>query len=275
MLSFDHVSCRVAERYLLQDISLMVRPGEVVAIIGKNGAGKSTLLQVASGLRRPDQGRVSLDGELLHHICPKRLSMRRAMLTQETPMQARFTVEDVVAMGVQAYPLARRQKLVAMQLERVALSALAQRDITSLSGGERQRAHFARVLAQLDAGAEGSTPGLLLLDEPISAQDLARQGVVLDVAREHAQRGGSCLMVLHDLNWSAARSDRIVMLLDGGIYTQGAPEDVLTPQALKDVFGVTVPSVFTHCGTRKPFIIPHDFNNSVDFLGDDQSCILQ
>ncbi|WP_249110488.1 heme ABC transporter ATP-binding protein [Neokomagataea anthophila] len=261
MLCLKHVSCHVAERVLLNDISVTVSAGEIVAVVGKNGAGKSTLLKVASGLLRPAVGEVMLDGQCVYQLCAKELSKRRGMLMQETPMRASFTVEQVVGMGLMSCFLAQRIKIVDEQIARVGLTHLAQRDIMSLSGGERQRAHLARVLAQLKGGSEECNPGLLLLDEPIAAQDFSRQGLVFKLAKEHVSHGGGCLVVLHDLNWAAACADRIVMLLEGSIYAQGPPEDILTSKALLDVFDVKVTGVSTHCGTQKPFVIPHDLNS--------------
>ncbi|GEK99247.1 heme ABC transporter ATP-binding protein [Acidomonas methanolica] len=261
-LRFDHVSCHVGSRPLLDDISFEIAPGEAAAIIGPNGAGKSTLLRVASGLLAPGAGSVTLDGAPLRAMTPERLAARRAMLAQDCPLRARFTVAELAGMGVRGLPSPARDRLVAAQLRRVGLSAFARRDIMSLSGGERQRAHFARVLAQLDAGAQEGRPGLLLLDEPISAQDLAHQGRSLDLAREHVRRGGACLMVLHDLNWAASRADRIIVLKQGRIFAQGPPEAVLTPETLGAAFGVAAPHVRIHAETGRPFVIPHDLARS-------------
>jgi iron complex transport system ATP-binding protein len=111
----------------------------------------------------------------------------------------------------------------------------------ALSGGERQRAHLARVLAQLWAGAVAHGPGVLMLDEPTAAQDLAHQLAVLDAARDHARDGGTVIVVLHDLNLAARYADRFVVVHQGRIAADGAPAAVVTERLLGEVFRVALP----------------------------------
>ncbi|QDH24905.1 heme ABC transporter ATP-binding protein [Neokomagataea tanensis] len=274
-LKLQNVSYSTRGTALLDDVSFEIHPGEIVTIIGPNGAGKSTLLRVASGLLPASAGAVTLDSLPIDQLSPERLALRRAMLSQETSAQVRFTVEDIAGMSVHHLPRQRRLSLVAAQLQRVGLGAFAQREITSLSGGERQRAHLARVLVQLEAGLQHGQPGLLLLDEPISAQDPARQEQILELARDHTKRGGTCLIVLHDLNWAAACSDHIIVLNAGRIHLQGAACHVLTPEMLKDVFGLKSPRVRTHTATQRPFIIPHDVHFTAPHIGEKPPCTSQ
>ncbi|GBR70571.1 heme ABC transporter ATP-binding protein [Gluconobacter kanchanaburiensis] len=262
-LDIDAVSCRIGGRLLLDDISLRVPSGSLVAIVGPNGAGKSTLLRVASGLIPADAGRVMLDGVCLNDMTPERLATRRAMLAQDSPLRTRFPVRDLVRTGLRGIPAKEAEMLIAEVLRRVGMAEFVQRDVLSLSGGERQRVHLARVLAQLEAGARSDTPGLLLLDEPISAQDLARQALVLDIARSHVRRGGACLVVLHDLNWAASRADTVIVLAGGRICATGPPRAVLTPDMLAQTFTVAAPRVHLHDTTGRPFVVPHDITSAL------------
>lgn len=263
-LVLQDASWRVGRKTILHGCSLRFELGEVTAIVGPNGAGKSTLLRIASGLLLPSSGSVLLRNSKLESFAPDRLAAMRAMLTQDTILRARFTLRDLVVMGSRvSAPLLSgraRVRLAENLLGRVGLEHFADRDVMDLSGGERQRAHLARVLMQLEATVsdEGRTPGFLLLDEPISAQDPARQHLVLDLARAHARKGGGVVLVLHDLNWAVACADRIVVVNEGTIHAQGPPQDVLTDTLARTVFGLEEGRVRIHERTGKPYILPHD-----------------
>lgn len=263
-LSLHNVSWRAGGKTIVHAASYAFAAGQVTAIVGPNGAGKSTLLRLASGLLPAEVGAVRLNDVPITALSPAHLAGGRAMLTQDSPLRARFTLRDLVAMGGQvSAPLMRasaRLELAGLLLERVGLGAFSERDIMGLSGGERQRAHLARVMMQLEAAVHGTDrhPGFLLLDEPISAQDLSRQHLVLDLARAHARRGGGVVLVIHDLNWAAACADQIVVLHEGRIYAQGPPEHVLTNALASHVFGLEEGQVHKHAATGKPYILPHN-----------------
>lgn len=268
-LVLDRISVVQRGRAVLDAISLTVSPGELVALIGPNGAGKSTIMRAAAGLLRPCSGSVTLDGEGLAGLSPRALAARRAMLMQDQSMEARFSVRELAAFGVsdqlRSSDRGRLGDLVTRTLQDVGLDCLAERDITSLSGGERQRAHLARVLVQLRWHGD---EGYLLLDEPVSAQDIARQGQILSLARAHTGKGGpcpvsscrrgGCLAVLHDLNWASAFADRIVVIDGGRIHSDGPASAVMTSGMLADVFGLTDHVLGYHARTGRPFILPHD-----------------
>lgn len=261
-LSLDNARWVAGNRAIVNDASVAFSPGQVTAIVGPNGAGKSSLLRLASGLSPLSGGQVLLDGLPLSSFSPAALAGRRAMLMQDGVLNARFTVRQLVALGaaVSAGRLTHGQRAAVADavLDRVGLLAFAGRDVMSLSGGERQRAHLARVLTQLEAAATGAPLGFLLLDEPISAQDPARQDLILRIARTHADRGGGVVMVLHDLNWAAACADRIVVVHEGRIHAQGTPQAVLTGDLTREVFGLAAGCVRTHERTGKPYVLPHD-----------------
>lgn len=268
-LVLDEVTVATGGQIVLDRVSFAFSPGEMVALIGPNGAGKSTIMRVASGLQRPNTGRVTLDGQDLAQFPIPVLAARRAMLTQDHRFDARFSVKELACFGVAAQSgiqeRRRLQALVKDVLEEVGLSALVGRDVTTLSGGERQRAHLARVLVQL---RWHGNKGYLLLDEPVSAQDIARQGQILSLARAHTGKGGrlgevtgrqgACLAVLHDLNWAAAFADRIVVIHKGHVYDDGPATQIMTSRMLEDVFGLTGYVPGHHSGTGRPFILPHE-----------------
>ncbi|RIA46199.1 iron complex transport system ATP-binding protein [Hephaestia caeni] len=258
MIQIEQASLDVGCRTLLHGIDLTIRAGETTVLIGPNGAGKSSLVRLISGTMRPSFGRVLMDGVAVEKLGPRRLAQRRAVLAQSHEGGESFTVGELVRLGLRlavrrAPPLAQRA-LVDVALADVGLEGWGSRIVGTLSGGERQRVHFARVLVQLRAGADGGQPGALLLDEPIAAQDPAQQLRVLDVAQAHAAAGGTVLLVLHDLNWAARVATRIVALKDGYVIADGRPSAVLTGPLLAELFEVDL----VPCSTPadRPFVLP-------------------
>jgi iron complex transport system ATP-binding protein len=228
---------------LLDDVSLHVEAGEMVAVMGPNGAGKSTLLRNLAGELQPASGEVVLNGRRLRHWPRLLLARQRAVLPQHSPLSFGFTVTEVVAMGRAPHPGqgGRRDAAIVEAAMRAAdVSHLAGRRYPGLSGGERQRVHLARVLAQVWEEAEDG-PRFLLLDEPTSALDLAHQHQVLGIVRDMLARGGiGALVILHDLNLAAQYADRLVLLRDGRLAATGAPAEVLDPAVLEPVFGLSL-----------------------------------
>ncbi|MDQ0316913.1 heme ABC transporter ATP-binding protein [Amorphus orientalis] len=245
-------------RWLLRDVSVRAEAGQTVAVIGPNGAGKSTLMKALAGEFRPEEGRVLLDGADIAGMSRQALAQRRAVLPQASVLAFPFTVREVAALGISVpsfpIPRARREQLVDRALEAVELSDLAGSTFDILSGGEKQRAQLARVLCQLWACEGQGTVPALFLDEPTASQDLAHQLSVLEIARRHARQGGAVVAVLHDLNLTAAWADRIVVMQNGSLYSEGTPQEVLTERMLAEVFHVrltpgTVPD-------RTPYVLP-------------------
>ncbi|WP_025886170.1 ATP-binding cassette domain-containing protein [Asaia prunellae] len=258
-LALTDISVMYQGRFLLDKVSLSLSPGELVAVIGPNGAGKSTLMRVAAGLLTPCNGLVEINSLPLDRYTPRKLASVRAMLTQDQTLEARFSVRELARFGVpechRSEERERLAQLVGQTLDEVGLGRFIERDVTTLSGGERQRAHLSRVLVQLRWHGDN---GYLLLDEPVSAQDIAHQGLILSLARAHTGKGGACLAILHDLNWAAAFADRIVVLDKGRIYDSGPVGKVITSRMLFDVFGLSDTVLGHHHETGRPFLLPHD-----------------
>jgi iron complex transport system ATP-binding protein len=210
---------------IVDGVDLDVAGGEVVALVGENGAGKSTLLSALAGDVVPTAGVVRVGGASIHALPIGERARRRAVLPQAASGVPPFTAAEVVALGV---PAARASVDAAAYLARVGLAALAARPYPALSGGERQRVHLARVLAQLDRGAQ---PAALFLDEPTAAQDLRHQGVVGRVIREVARAGHAVVVVLHDLGHVRALADRALWMDRGRVVQLGAPVDVTAAYA--------------------------------------------
>ncbi len=231
------VSYAVNGKTLIDQVSLVSQPGEVLVIVGPNGAGKTTLLNLLTGDLRPDQGEVLLDGVALRQISNRAQARQRAVMRQRFSISFPFTAMEVVLMG--RYPHLQRQRECNDDVT-IARQALActqalpfeTRTFPTLSGGEQTLVSLARVLAQ-------TTP-ILLLDEPTAALDLRHQHAILRLARAVAAAGGSVLAILHDLNLAAAYADRIGLLSNGQLVALGTPWDVLDARHLADVYQVQV-----------------------------------
>ncbi|RFA27193.1 heme ABC transporter ATP-binding protein [Alkalilimnicola ehrlichii] len=257
MLSAQRVSVRTAGRHLLREVSLSVRPGEFVAVLGPNGAGKSTLLKTLVGEQKPTHGQVSMHGRRLQNWHPRERARLRAVLPQELTLRFAFTALEVVLMGrmphIDGVETAHDYRIARDALGAVDALALSQRLFPTLSGGERQRVQLARVLAQI---WEPTPLGerFLLLDEPTAALDPAHQHATLHLARELTRQNVGVLAVLHDLNLAAQYADRVALLKDGAIHTQGDVYQALTAAAINAVFDIHV-EVLEHPTINKPLVI--------------------
>lgn len=251
-LEVNAVSYQAGRRQLLAQVSLDVKPGEIVALVGPNGAGKSTLLRIMAGDLTPSAGAVLLDGQSISTFNARGLSLRRAVLPQQTVLQFAFTAREVVLMG--RSPHGARGVSPTSHLEAADLAMcrtdtghLAGRIFPTLSGGEQGRVTLARVLAQ-------ETP-ILLLDEPTASLDIHHQELVMDVAQGLAARGAAVLAVLHDLNLAATYADRVAMLSRGRLVALGDPASVLTAQLLSSVFEHPI-AVTAHPFRDCPLVLP-------------------
>ena len=242
------------ELVALRDVSLTLRAGEVVGLVGPNGSGKTTLIRAVTGVVRPVAGRVLVDGVDITRLQQRGLARLVAVVPQDPVLPPAFNALSCVLMGRTPHlRLLQNEGAGDLHAARRAMLAtdtwrFADRLLGELSGGERQRVVVARALAQETA--------ILLLDEPTAHLDLGHQAGVLDLMRRCARDDGKAVLaVVHDLTLAARYCDRLVMLRGGSVVASGAPADVLTPQILRDVYGVAV-DVFPHPVTGRPVVAP-------------------
>lgn len=253
MLRTQNLQIRRGRKIVLTDITLELKPGEVLGVLGPNGAGKSTLLGALCGELQAHHGNVWLDERELSDWTGTSRAQRLAVLPQVSTLDFAFRVEEVVGMGRLPHQSGRVRddEIVAAALQAADAGHLSGRSYLALSGGERQRVHLARVLAQLWPGEAGQT---LLLDEPTSMLDPLHQHTTLQAVREFANRGAAVLVILHDLNLAARYCDRLLLLEGGRPVALDTPEQVLRPEPLKAVFGLEV-LVQQHPERGHPLII--------------------
>jgi len=259
MLEARHVSFKVGQKALIQNIDFRAAPGEILAILGPNGAGKSTLLKVLAGEASPSNGYVLLDGARISQMSAALLAERRAVVPQNTQLAFPFTVREVVGLGRSVPGFARDPNepdlVISEALLRADLTDLADRAYTTLSGGERQRVHLARALCQLQASPESPGTRVLLLDEPTASLDLAHQILILNEARRMANSQAVVVVVLHDLNLASSYADHLVLMSQGQITASGIPRHVLTDALLSDVFDCEV-KVSVPPQPDVPYVLP-------------------
>lgn len=246
------LSCKRGARVILAGINLRIASGEVIVVLGTNGSGKSTLLATLAGELPAASGDVYIDGRPVASLAPSERARRLAVLPQASALTFAFAVEDVVMLGRLPHrsgAVRDRQIVEHAMIEADALH-LAGRSYLELSGGERQRVHLARVLAQI---GDTSQP-ILLMDEPTAGLDIAHQQLALETARRVAGRGGSVLVAVHDLNLAARYADQILLLHEGAAVGLGAPWQILQPERIEQVFGVSV-QVLEHPQWKCPLIV--------------------
>jgi iron complex transport system ATP-binding protein len=242
MIAAQGVSYRTGSNWLLESVSLEVRPNELLAVVGPNGAGKSTLLKVLAGELVPTAGQLFLHERQLQRWKPLELAKHRAVLPQDSSLEFAFTAFEVVLLGRNPFIQLRESRhdleVVKAALKMTATDHLSERLYPTLSGGERQRVQLARVLAQV--WGEGQLKNrFLLLDEPVSSLDVLHQHETLAVAKGLAQAGVGVLAVLHDLGLAAAYADRMAVLSGGRLLVCDTPRVVLNSALIRNVFGVS------------------------------------
>ena len=268
MLKIDSVGLTVSAVPLLDNISIDCPRGSVTALMGPNGAGKTSLLKVISGEHKASQGRVEINRQSREEWKPADIAQFMAVLPQSSTLEFAFTSEEVVALGrtPHATGTVRDAEIITAALAKVDASCLAQRSFVQLSGGEKQRVQLARVLAQIwdhfeyegeyEGEHEGDAPtdGILLLDEPSAAFDLAHQLMLIDIVQQISARGVTVVMVMHDLNLAAKCADQMVFMNCGHCTAVGTVTELLTPELIKKVFSVDA-EVITHPVQGTPMVV--------------------
>ena len=246
-LQFSH-----GTRPVLQGIDLTLTAGHITAILGPNGAGKSTLLGCVAGLLAPASGSIEVDGTRLHALPGKERARRIAFLPQTAVVAWPIDVQTLVGLGRIPYSGVasdqQNHEAVTRAMEMTRVSQWADRAVNELSGGERARVLLARVLA--------GTSQWILADEPFTGLDPAHQLEAAELLRQFAANGGGVVLTVHDLSLAARIADRIVLLNDGRVVADGAPEEALSAANLRAVYGVETEWLMSRAH-RTPVIAIH------------------
>lgn len=247
LFRIQNLSVEVAGRKLLSEITLDIPQGAVTALIGHNGSGKSTLLK-ALARQMPAQGRIMFEDRAFGDWPVREYARRLAFLPQNMPAAEGMTVRELVALG--RYPWhgalgrfgPRDHDAVAAAMEECGVARFADRLVDSLSGGERQRVWLAMTVAQ--------QAGTLLLDEPISALDIAHQVEVLSlVHRMCHQQARSAVIVLHDVNMASLYCDHVIALRQGEVTFEGDTARLMKSDTLRSIYGLQMQILTRSDGT--------------------------
>jgi putative spermidine/putrescine transport system ATP-binding protein len=218
-LALNGVTRRFGEHTAVDNISLEIAAGELLALVGASGSGKTTTLRIVAGYENPDSGQVMLDGRDITDLPPQKRGF--GMVFQHYALFPHMSVEDNVAFGLEARGVAKgiRLERARAALDSVGLGSAGKRGIQSLSGGEQQRVALARALV--------IEPQILLLDEPLSNLDPTLRQTTRDELRAMLHRVGvSALFVTHDQEDAFAIADRIAVIRKGKLLQVGAPEEL-------------------------------------------------
>ena len=234
-IQFQNLSFRYTpKKRVLHEIDLTLPKKQFVAILGPNGSGKTTLMKQINRILIPQKGCVTADGQNLAKLSAGEMARTIAYVPQMTGGIMAGSVMDTVMLGRKPYikwkPSNEDIDIVSQCLLRFHLEEIAHRQFNALSGGQKQTVLIARALAQ--------TPQIYLFDEPVSFLDVRNQLEIMTAARELVdQDGKTVIMVLHDLNMALRFADHVVIMKEGRVYAQGAPEDVITEENVFAVYG--------------------------------------
>jgi glutamate transport system ATP-binding protein len=222
LIAVEHVDKWFGSVHVLRDVSLDVRRGEVVVVVGPSGSGKSTLCRVINRLEPIDSGTIRVDGRPLpaEGRALARLRADVGMVFQQFNLFSHRSVLDNVTLGpvkVRGVPREQARRRARELLGRVGIADQADKMPAQLSGGQQQRAAIARALAM--------EPQVLLFDEPTSALDPEMINEVLDVMTTLANDGMTMVVVTHEMGFARRAADRVVFMADGQLLEQAAPTD--------------------------------------------------
>lgn len=222
---------------VLQGVSFKIREGRITTIMGANGCGKSTLFSLMTKNLYPKKGNIFLKGKNIQNLSLKELAGKAAVVWQYNTAAEDITVEELVAFGRTPHKRMMQgeseedARMIRWALEVTDLETYRNKEVYRLSGGQRQRVWIAMALCQ--------GTGLLFLDEPTTYLDIRYQIEILQLIRKlNREFGMTIVMVLHDINQTIAYSDTIIGLKDGQVLVEGDPEEVITKESIRELYGI-------------------------------------
>lgn len=255
MLQIHQLKYSTKGKFLLNDIDLTIKPGELIAIVGPNGAGKSTLLNCISNELKYTASNFQFKQKQINQYNRKELPLHRAKFSQQQAIEINLKLSEIVLMG--RYPYFSNEanevdwNIVNLWMQKTETNHLQDREYEQLSGGEKQRLHLARVFTQLENNIDQK---LILLDEPLNNLDVAHQYKTLHLIKSFTKKNNVALVVLHDLNIAAQFADRLLLLNNGKIELFDTPEKVLTKGLISKIYQYPC-TLSKHPVTQQPIIL--------------------
>lgn len=248
----NHLSVSYDTTPVLRDISISIREGEFVSILGPNGSGKTTLIKSLTGIIRDIKGEVLLDGKPVWSYRRKEFARFVSFLPQNPPTSLPFLVKDIVMMGrypyIKRFEAEKRRDIEAVEyaMQLMEIEKLGKRHLMELSGGEVKRVFIAQAIAQESK--------VLFLDEPTANLDINYQVEIFKMLRKfNLEMNKTIVLITHDINHAARFAERIILLKKGSIYKKGTPEAIININNLKTVFNTDV--YIEYDSENKPYIL--------------------
>ena len=249
-LEVEDIKYSIDQKLIVKGVSLGIEEGDFVGLIGPNGCGKSTLLKNIYRVYKPDSGKVYIDGRETSKMVSREIAREMSVMQQENNVEFDMTVYDMVMLGRFAHQnlwnndKIREREIVENAIKEVGMEGYEDRSFLSLSGGEKQRTLVARALVQ--------QANLIILDEPTNHLDIGYQYQIMNILK--SQKDLTVFSSIHDMNIAACYCDKIIMMKAGRIVKVGTPEEVMTPEMIKGLFGVDT-EISVNPTTGKPNII--------------------
>ncbi len=237
MIKVNNLDFYIQDKKILSNISFSVEKGEFIGIIGANGSGKTTLLKCLNGINET-KGKVQIQDRYLSEYPSKDLAKKISYMNQNTILAFDFACKKIIEFG--RYPHKRafekltreEEDLIHYYMEKTNTLMLSDKNINNISGGERQRVLFAKLLVQ---EAE-----ILLLDEPTSALDIKYEEEIFRLISEEKKEHHTVLMSIHNIRNAIKYCDRLILLKDGKVLSDGTIEEVITKENIKSAYGIDV-----------------------------------
>jgi iron complex transport system ATP-binding protein len=238
MIQVRELSKFYGKKVVVEKVSVNIHRGKITSFIGPNGAGKSTLLSMVSRLLDADTGEVLVDKDNVKQMKSNDFSKRVSILKQSNFMNVRLTIRELVSFG--RFPHSRGRlsaedlRIVDQAMDYMDLMGMQHDYLDELSGGQRQRAFIAMVIAQ--------DTDYILLDEPLNSLDMKHSVQNMKILRRLVDDlGKTVVIVLHDINFESVYSERIVALKNGRVVKDGPTDEIITSDALKDIYDMDIP----------------------------------
>lgn len=230
-LQSEHLKKIYGKRTVVKDSSVSVAPGEIVGLLGPNGAGKTTTFYMITGLIKPDEGRVLLDGEDVTKL-PMYARARKGIgyLPQEASIFRKMTVEENLMAILELLSMTNKERKERTEqlLEELNITQIRKSYGYMLSGGERRRCEIARSLA--------TNPAYMLLDEPFAGIDPITVEEIMQIVLRLKERGIGILITDHNVHETLSITDRAYILIDGTIYRAGSAEELASDEEIRRLY---------------------------------------
>lgn len=227
------------KNWVLKDTSFQIEEGKITTIMGANGCGKSTLFNLMTRNLYPGKGNIFLRGKNIQNLALKEFARKVSIVHQYNSSADDITAERLVSFGRTPYMKLMQgrseadERQIRWAMEVTNTEKYRDREISRLSGGQRQRVWIAMALAQ--------NTKILFLDEPTTYLDIRYQIEILKLVQKlNREYGITIIMVLHDMNQAIHYSDRIIGLKDGHVAAEGAPDEIITPESIRELYGITL-----------------------------------